>query len=129
LLLVIRGLCWGCYSKRDDGLPDQQGETATAIRSRLQQASDAKVAATIGPAQLTQGFFLSRWKRTSAAEKAYLLRYTVVDGDESSSTADMSERAGRKQGSMTMTGAFLISKGIIYPPGMGMADYIRRLNE
>ncbi len=30
---------------------------------------------------------------------------------------------------MTMARAFLISKGIIYPPALGMADYIRRLNE
>jgi hypothetical protein len=125
---VIRGLRWGCYPERDDGLQDQPGETATAIHSRLQQASDAKIAVTIGRAELDQGFFLSRWKRTSAAEKAYL-RYMAVDGEEGSSTANMSERAGRKQGSMTMTRAFLISKGIIYSSALGMAGYIRRLNE
>lgn len=71
---MIRGLRWGCYLERDDGLQDQQGETATAIRSRLQQASDAKIAVTIGPGTTDPDFFLSRWNRTSAAEKAYLLR-------------------------------------------------------
>ncbi|GAB2748248.1 ATP-binding protein [Sinomonas soli] len=97
---------------------------------------DARIAIELGRAQLDQGFFLTRWERTTKAEKDYL-RLMAQDGDAGSSTGDLAERAGRKQSSMTMTRAALISKGVIYPPALGrvaftvpgMADYIRRLND
>lgn len=97
---------------------------------------DAKIAVEIGRAQLDQGFFPSRWERASKVEKAFL-RYMAVDGDGGSSTADLAQRAEKKQTSMTMTRASLIHKGIIYPPSQGrvaftvpgMADYISRLKD
>ncbi len=97
---------------------------------------DAKIAVEIGRAQLDQGFFPSRWKRASKAEKDFL-RLMAIDGDEGSSTAELAERAHKKQSSMTMTRASLIDKGIIYAPALGvvaftvpgMADYVKRLHE
>ncbi len=71
---------------------------------------DAKIAVEIGRAQLDQGFFPSRWKRASKAEKDFL-RLMAIDGDEGSSTAELAERAHKKQSSMTMTRASLIDKG------------------
>ncbi|KRE72692.1 ATP-binding protein [Arthrobacter sp. Soil762] len=99
-------------------------------------AEDALIAVEIGRAQLDQGFFPSRWKRASNAEKAFL-RLMAIDGDEGSSTADLAQRAQKKQSSMSMTRASLIEKGIIYAPALGalaftvpgMADYIRRLKD
>lgn len=95
---------------------------------------DAQIAVAIGRAQLDQGFFPSRWKRASKAEKEFL-KLMALDGDEGSSTAALAQRSGRKQSSMTMTRASLIDKGIIYPPALGrvaftvpgMAEYINRL--
>ncbi|MFJ5958220.1 ATP-binding protein [Paenarthrobacter sp. NPDC092416] len=97
---------------------------------------DAKIAVEIGRAQLDQGFFPSRWKRASKAEKDFL-RLMAIDGDDGSSTADLADRAKKKQSSMTMTRASLIDKGIIYAPALGvvaftvpgMADYVKRLHE
>lgn len=97
---------------------------------------DAEIAVEIGRAQLDQGFFPSRWKRATKTEKAFL-RFMAIDGDAGSSTADIAERAQKKQSSMTMTRASLIDKGIIYAPALGtvaftvpgMADYIQRLTE
>jgi hypothetical protein len=97
---------------------------------------DARIAIEIGRAQLDQGFFPSRWKRASKAEKAFL-RLMALDGDEGSSTAELARRAQKKQSSMTMTRGSLIDKGIIYSPALGsvaftvpgMADYVKRLGE
>lgn len=102
---------------------------------KLITRADADIALSIGQAQLDQGFFPSRWKRASKAEKEFL-KLMARDGDTESSTADLAQRIGRKQSSMTMTRASLISKGIIYPPALGrvaftvpgMANYINRLN-
>jgi hypothetical protein len=98
--------------------------------------ADARIAVAIGQAQLDQGFFPSRWKRATKAEKAFL-RYMAVDGDGGSSTSELAKRAGTKQSSMTMTRSSLIDKGIIYAPALGvvaftvpgMADYVQRLRE
>ncbi|MFJ5958154.1 ATP-binding protein, partial [Paenarthrobacter sp. NPDC092416] len=97
---------------------------------------DAKIAVEIGRAQLDQGFFPSRWKRASKAEKDFL-RLMAIDGDDGSATAALAQRAQKKQSSMTMTRAALIDKGIIYAPALGvvaftvpgMADYVKRLHE
>lgn len=96
---------------------------------------DARVAETIGRAQLDQGFFPSRWRRASRAEKDFL-RLMAIDGAAGSATPTLAARAGKKMTSMTMTRASLISKGIIYAPSLGrleftvpgMSDYIRRIS-
>lgn len=43
----------------------------------------------------------------------------AVDGDEGSSTPDLTTRAQEKQSSMTLARSSLIRKGIIYPPALG----------
>ncbi|GAB3551595.1 ATP-binding protein [Arthrobacter tumbae] len=96
-------------------------------------SQDAQIAVTIGRAQLDQGFFPSRWKRATKGEQEFL-RLMALDGDEGSGTAQLAERGGRKQSSMTMNRASLIKKGIIYAPAHGrvaftvpgMALYIQR---
>ncbi len=103
---------------------------------KLVTLGDAEVAVEIGRAQLDQGFFPSRWKRASKAEKSFL-RLMADDGDAGSSTAELALRAEKKQSSMTMTRASLIEKGIIYSPALGtvaftvpgMADYVKRLRD
>ncbi|MCO4253596.1 ATP-binding protein [Pseudarthrobacter raffinosi] len=103
---------------------------------KLVTLGDAEVAVEIGRAQLDQGFFPSRWKRASTAEKSFL-RLMADDGDAGSSTAELALRAQKKQSSMTMTRASLIDKGIIYSPALGtvaftvpgMADYVKRLRD
>lgn len=123
----------GCYPYFIQEYGHAAWETAPEKNITL---SDAKIAVTIGRSQLDQGFFPSRWKRASKGEKEFL-RLMAIDGDTGSSTAELAERTGRRQSSMTMTRASLISKGIIYPPSLGrvaftvpgMADYIIRLNE
>lgn len=100
---------------------------------KLITVQDANIAVTIGRSQLDQGFFPSRWVRASKGEKEFL-RLMAIDGDTGSGTAELAERSGRKQSSMTMTRASLISKGIIFAPSLGrvaftvpgMADYIQR---
>ncbi|WP_196867573.1 ATP-binding protein [Arthrobacter sp. CAN_A212] len=100
---------------------------------KLITVQDAKIAVTIGRSQLDQGFFPSRWIRASRGEKDFL-RLMAIDGDGGSGTAELAERSGRKQSSMTMTRASLISKGVIYAPSLGrvaftvpgMDDYIQR---
>jgi hypothetical protein len=85
---------------------------------------------------LDQGFFPSRWKRASKAEKTFL-RLMADDGDTGSSTAELALRAEKKQSSMTVTRASLIEKGIVYSPALGtvaftvpgMADYVKRLRD
>lgn len=97
---------------------------------------DATVAVAIGQAQLDQGFFPSRWKRASNAEKAFL-RLMAMDGDAGSSTSELARRAEKKQSSMTQARSSLIEKGIIYAPALGtvaftvpgMAEYVQRLSE
>lgn len=120
----------GCYPYFIQEFGFAAWETAPEKRVTYQ---DAEIAVTIGREQLDQGFFPSRWKRASKAEKVFL-QLMAVDGDAGSSTATLAERSGRKQSSMTMARASLIDKGIIYPPALGrvaftvpgMADYIGR---
>lgn len=50
---------------------------------KLVTLRDAEVAVEIGRAQLDQGFFPSRWKRASKAEKTFL-RLMADDGDAGS---------------------------------------------
>ena len=98
--------------------------------------ADAKIAIEIGRQQLDQGFFPSRWDKATKAEKTFL-RHMAIDGEQGSSTAELAQRAGKKQSSMTMTRSTLISKGVIYAPATGwvaftlpgMADYITRLSQ
>ncbi|WP_285241793.1 hypothetical protein [Pseudarthrobacter sp. MEB009] len=94
------------------------------------------IAIELGRQQLDQGFFPSRWEKTTKAEKAFL-RHMAVDEEDGSSTSELADRAGKKQSSMTMTRSALISKGIICAPSTGrvaftlpgMADYITRLSQ
>ncbi|WP_051477178.1 hypothetical protein [Arthrobacter sp. Br18] len=123
----------GCYPYFIQEYGYAAWETAPEKTITLQ---DAEIAAAIGRSQLDQGFFPSRWKRASKSEKEFL-KLMAIDGDAGSSTADLAQRIGRKQSSMTMTRASLITKGIIYPPALGrvsftvpgMADYIEGLSD
>ncbi len=105
----------------------------SAPRKRI-SPDDARVAVEIGRAQLDQGFFPLRWRRSTKAEREFL-RLMAMDGEGGSGTATLAARAGKKMTSMTMTRGSLIRKGIIYAPSLGqvsftvpgMADYVRRV--
>ncbi|MET3368442.1 UNVERIFIED_CONTAM: hypothetical protein ABIE34_001682 [Jeotgalibacillus campisalis] len=74
--------------------------------------------------------------KATKAEKTFL-RHMAIDGEHGSSTAELAERAGKMQSSMTMTRSALINKGVIYAPSVGrvaftlpgMAEYIALLNQ
>jgi len=83
--------------------------------------------------QLDKGFFLSRWERTTAAEKRYL-RAMAEDNDHDCLTKDLSKRLGAKSSTLSSLRSRLIQKGIIYAPEIGkvaftiplMSQFIKR---
>ncbi len=90
---------------------------------------DARVALANGRAQLDQGFYPSRWDRTTPAERRYL-RAIAATGEQSPKTSSLSI----SQSAAGPVRASLIKKGIIYSPERGrigftvpgMASFIER---
>jgi hypothetical protein len=72
--------------------------------------------------QLDKGFFLSRWERSTGAEKQYM-RAMALDEDRDSLTKDISNRLGVKHSAVSSLRSRLIQKGIIFAPEKGKVTF------
>lgn len=95
-------------------------------------AEDAREALAMGRAQLDQGFYPSRWDRTTPSERRYL-RAIAATGEPNPRTASLSI----PQSAASPARASLIEKGVIYSPERGrigftvpgMASFVERQPE
>lgn len=95
--------------------------------------ADARLGVRQGKQQLDNGFFRTRWGRTTAAEKRYL-RAMCPEGDHGVGSSEVAARMGRSCQSTGPVRANLVRKGLIFAPDHGvvaftvpgMADFISR---
>lgn len=89
---------------------------------RIITIEDARGALARGNEELDMGFFPARWDRATPAERNYLGAMSVDEGAPSS-TAQLAERLGTKQGRLSPARQALIEKGIIYAPDRGLVAF------
>jgi AAA ATPase-like protein len=85
--------------------------------------ADARLGVRAGSDKLDAGFFASRWKRATPAERDYL-RAMSADGDRPSASGEIARRLGKA--SVQQVGpirANLIHKGLVYAPEHGQVAY------
>jgi len=84
--------------------------------------TDAKLGVVQGQSQLDNGFFRSRWDRTTAAEKRYL-RAMCPEGDAGVGSGEVASRMGKSLNQLGPIRARLIHKGLIYAPDHGIVAF------
>lgn len=85
--------------------------------------ADARLGVQAGRDKLDAGFFASRWKRATPAERAYL-RAMSPDGEGPSLSGEIARRLGKKTVQQVgPTRANLIHKGLVYAPEHGQVAY------
>jgi hypothetical protein len=85
--------------------------------------ADARLGVRAGSDKLDAGFFASRWKRATPAERDYL-RAMSADGDGPSASGEIARRLGKA--TVQQVGpirANLIHKGLVYAPEHGQVAY------
>ncbi|MEP6813999.1 MAG: AAA family ATPase [Marmoricola sp.] len=85
-------------------------------------AADARDGVALGLQRLDAGFFASRWKRATPAERRLLIAM-ADDQDNPSTSSEVARRMGIKPTSLGPYRANLISKGLVYAPEHGMLAY------
>lgn len=94
---------------------------------------DAEAAVAEGWQQLDMGFFPSRWKRATAAERQYLHAMATLGGS-TPSTGDIAGALHSTQKALSVPRGRLIEKGLIYAPEHGhvaftvpgMSEFLQR---
>lgn len=84
--------------------------------------TDAMLGVVQGQSQLDNGFFRSRWDRTTAAEKRYL-RAMCPEGDTGVGSGEVASRMGKSINQLGPIRARLIHKGLIYAPDHGIVAF------
>ena len=94
---------------------------------------DAEAAVAEGWQRLDMGFFPSRWKRATAAEREYLHTMATLGGS-TPSTGDIAHSLHSTQKALSVPRGRLIDKGLIYSPEHGhvaftvpgMSEFLQR---
>lgn len=97
------------------------------------QVDDAQLAVEIGRSHLDEGFFPSRWNRTTERERRYL-RALAATGEDEPRSGKVAELMGVTVGGASDVRDSAIRKGLVWAPEHGriaftvpgMADFIRR---
>jgi len=83
---------------------------------------DAQLGVARGHQQLDNGFFRTRWDRTTKAEKDYL-RAMCPEGDTGIGSGEVANRLGKPIGKLGPRRSSLLHKGLIYAPDHGVVAF------